>query len=338
MKTFISYQKLKRSQMCLLATIGNGQNPTRFSAVIYICGPLNIWGIFYMAKGRILSKSISTSDKVRTLIYALNKLRKNEKFGEFAALLFSWITPHTDDYGICDGSPYWIQSAVVPILRYREIDDIILCLTAMDLLELIYWYEAKGKMLLSVPNFDEHQYGLHKRTEPKYPQWSMEFPRISGKFREKLGKDVLNIIEENIREYKLIGREGKGREVEGEVSGTPPPYKLILDDLNSKLHKKFQVTDQVKKDINARWKTGKYTLEDFIKVHDIKINEWNHPPGNGQKDMRPYLRPSTLYGNKFDGYLNQVEPNKDDNRFSESGRKTIKNLTEDLQERGLLNG
>ena len=287
-----------------------------------------------MAKGRIILKSISTSEKVNVLIQALNKTKSG--LGYFGGLLYTWLNTHLDDYGRIDGSPFHIKHNVVPALESEK--EVILALTAMDCIDLIVWYEVNGKKIIFDPKFEEVQIGLSRRTESKYPQWSNEFPRISVNFREFLGNSCL--IELNRIEQNRTELEGKGtrREGEGEVSGTPPPYQLILNDLNSKLHKKFQITDNVRKDINARWKTGKYILEDFFKVHDIKINEWNHPPGNGQKDMRPYLRPSTLYGNKFDGYLNQVEPNKDDNRFSESGRKTIQNLTEDLQERGLLNG
>ena len=33
---------------------------------------------------------------------------------------------------------------------------------------------------------------------------------------------------------------------------------------------------------------------------DVKVNEWK-----SQKDMKQYLRPQTLFGNKFEAYLNQ---------------------------------
>ena len=50
--------------------------------------------------------------------------------------------------------------------------------------------------------------------------------------------------------------------------------------------------------INARFNEG-YTKEDFIKVIDIKTNEWL------KTKMEQYLRPETLFSNKFEGYLNQ---------------------------------
>lgn len=43
-----------------------------------------------------------------------------------------------------------------------------------------------------------------------------------------------------------------------------------------------------------------FTEEDFKKVIDIKTKEWKN-----DKTMCKYLRPETLFGTKFEGYLNQ---------------------------------
>lgn len=56
--------------------------------------------------------------------------------------------------------------------------------------------------------------------------------------------------------------------------------------------------------IDARVNEG-FTLEDFKAVIDRKCADWNHAPPAGEKDMRPYLRPETLFGPKFESYLNQ---------------------------------
>ena len=50
--------------------------------------------------------------------------------------------------------------------------------------------------------------------------------------------------------------------------------------------------------IHARWMEG-FRLEDFKEVIDKKAMEWI-----GSK-MEQYLRPETLFGTKFEGYLNQ---------------------------------
>lgn len=74
----------------------------------------------------------------------------------------------------------------------------------------------------------------------------------------------------------------------------------IIDYLNSKTGKSFK--KNVKKNqtvIKARLKEG-YQLDDFYKVIDKKTNDWLNNP-----DMNRYLRPETLFGPKFEGYLNE---------------------------------
>ena len=45
-----------------------------------------------------------------------------------------------------------------------------------------------------------------------------------------------------------------------------------------------------------------FTVENFITVNEKKVKQWLHDP-----EMAQYLRPATLYSNKFEGYLNQIE-------------------------------
>ncbi|MBR9261861.1 alpha/beta hydrolase, partial [Staphylococcus aureus] len=91
------------------------------------------------------------------------------------------------------------------------------------------------------------------------------------------------------------------------LSGNPTassiPYKEIIDYLNKKAGKHFKHNTAKTKDfIKARWNQD-FRLEDFKKVIDIKTAEWLNT------DSDKYLRPETLFGNKFEGYLNQkAEP------------------------------
>ena len=80
------------------------------------------------------------------------------------------------------------------------------------------------------------------------------------------------------------------------------PYQEILDDLNSKIGSNYKsTTPKTRELIQARWNEG-FRLDDFVTVHRKKIEEWQT-----DNNMRPYLRPITLYSNKFEGYLNQPE-------------------------------
>jgi len=69
--------------------------------------------------------------------------------------------------------------------------------------------------------------------------------------------------------------------------------------LNEKANKNYSVeAKEAKRCINARISEG-YSLNDFQKVIDIKTSKWMNTP---QED---YLRPITLFGTKFNSYLNE---------------------------------
>ncbi|MCP8855956.1 conserved phage C-terminal domain-containing protein [Latilactobacillus sakei] len=84
------------------------------------------------------------------------------------------------------------------------------------------------------------------------------------------------------------------------LSGKPDPipYAEIISYLNQVTGKSFKNVETHKKLIRARWHE-KAALDDFKKVIDNKSSEWLGT------DMAKYLQPSTLFGNKFDQYLNQ---------------------------------
>lgn len=76
----------------------------------------------------------------------------------------------------------------------------------------------------------------------------------------------------------------------------------IIAYLNEKTGKRFSPKSAVAiRHIKARLKEG-YTLSDFRTVIDKKVRSWKN-----DARMAQYLRPETLFGTKFDGYLNEVE-------------------------------
>lgn len=91
------------------------------------------------------------------------------------------------------------------------------------------------------------------------------------------------------------------RMIEEITKGHPEKYliRIPLAYLNHTVGKNYKYLDKNLKPIIARFKEG-YTLEDFKQVIDIKTAEWKDSP-----EFSKYLRPETLFGSKFDGYLNQ---------------------------------
>lgn len=84
------------------------------------------------------------------------------------------------------------------------------------------------------------------------------------------------------------------------------PFKEIIDYLNKKADRKFRhTTEKTRSLIKARWNED-FSLEDFKAVIDIKVAEWDK-----DSEMSKFLRPETLFGTKFEGYLNQPADNKE---------------------------
>ena len=111
----------------------------------------------------------------------------------------------------------------------------------------------------------------------------------------------------------------KELEIEKEIDKTllsgsdepdPVPYKEIIDYLNEKANTKYRSSGaKTKTLIKARTNDG-FDLEDFKKVIDTKTSQWLNDP-----KMKKFLRPETLFGTKFEGYLNEVgitQPTKKD--------------------------
>ena len=78
------------------------------------------------------------------------------------------------------------------------------------------------------------------------------------------------------------------------------PYQEIVNYLNNSAGTNYRASSKKTRElIKARINEG-YTLEDFKVVIEKKTREWI----NNNK-MKAYLRPETLFGTKFEGYLNQ---------------------------------
>ena len=78
-------------------------------------------------------------------------------------------------------------------------------------------------------------------------------------------------------------------------------YIDIVEYLNEKANKNYKHnSDKTRRFIDARLNEG-FTLEDFKKVIDNKCRSWLN-----DERMNQYLRPETLFGTKFEAYLNEI--------------------------------
>lgn len=110
--------------------------------------------------------------------------------------------------------------------------------------------------------------------------------------------DTYNDTSTTSPQYKEEEKEEEEYKEEDKI-----PYDEIINYLNHVADKNYRTSTRKTKDlIKARWNES-FTIDDFKKVIDIKNTEWKN-----DKNMQKFIRPETLFGTKFEGYLNQDAP------------------------------
>ena len=119
-------------------------------------------------------------------------------------------------------------------------------------------------------------------------------------------------------EYTRVNKEREGlKKKEKSVSFSDPlfpeaakpkkervkiPYQEIVEYLNQKCDTSFRAdSTKTRAMIKARY-NQKFTLDDFKKVIDAKYEQWH-----GNDEMARFLRPETLFGSKFESYLQEYK-------------------------------
>jgi uncharacterized phage protein (TIGR02220 family) len=93
----------------------------------------------------------------------------------------------------------------------------------------------------------------------------------------------------------------KDKNINNTLSASPTVHSIV-EHLNQKTDQHYKpTTPKTKKLIETRLKEG-FSESDFITVIDKMAVEW------GRGDMAKYLRPETLFGTKFESYLNRGSP------------------------------
>ena len=91
--------------------------------------------------------------------------------------------------------------------------------------------------------------------------------------------------------------ESKSKSKSNKKNIYSPECDAILDYLNQKANTNYRHVDGNRKLISARLKEG-FSVDDCKTVIDKKCEDWIGT------EYEQYLRPKTLFGNKFEGYLN----------------------------------
>ena len=131
------------------------------------------------------------------------------------------------------------------------------------------------------------------------------FSRLHG--REGLNETVKKIVDEYIIENEIQNdndNDNENERTQGVSShdsshdSLKETYEAVVSHLNARAGTKYKATTaKTKTAIHARLEEG-FTLDDFKTVIDKKANEWLGT------EYEQYLRPETLFGTKFESYLN----------------------------------
>lgn len=131
-------------------------------------------------------------------------------------------------------------------------------------------------------------------------------------------KEIDNVVNDIDNVVKEIDQGGKGdlpgvvNDVDTNLSNITNtenyikdtiPFAEIIGHLNSVCGTSFKATTKsTQSHIKARWREG-HRLNDFKAVINSKAQEWLNNP-----EMSKYLRPETLFGTKFESYLQANKP------------------------------
>ena len=134
----------------------------------------------------------------------------------------------------------------------------------------------------------------------KEPTQNLNKTQVKGNIKGKsnLNETIKDHDNDNEIDHDLV--IDPALETETENKDVLNTTKEAVAYLNRRLNTGFKhTTKSTLYAIKARINEG-YGLDDFITVVDKKASDWERDP-----DMAKFLRPETLFGNKFEGYVNQ---------------------------------
>lgn len=273
-----------------------------------------------MAQRRMFSKKITETDKFlemplssQALYFHLSMGADDEGFIDRAKTIQRTIGASDDDMKLLIAKGFLIpfESGVV-VIRHWRIHNFI----QSDRFQKTIHEKEKSQL-----EYDSSKTAQLKAPEQRIHCGSKMDPQV------RLGKDRLELDKDNIYsrvsdETPTVSKKAKERlqlidpqDIKDELQiGLTAKTTLIINHLNSKTGSRYRANSAKTRSLVKARLNENYTVEDFKKVIDIKCNEWL------STDMSKYLRPETLFSNKFESYLNQ-KPQHQNTGFGISGSR-----------------
>jgi predicted phage replisome organizer/uncharacterized phage protein (TIGR02220 family) len=234
--------------------------------------------------------------KLSTHMFEDEKIRLIETMPDADTILVIWIKL-LSQAGKTNASGYIYLNENIPYtdemlstIFNRPLSTVRLALKTFQQFGMI---DISDNHFISIENWEKHQNiaGLEKIREQTRQRVAKHRENKQLPSKENV---TLHVTDGNATEEELELEEELDKEKKKNI-----PYKDIVEYLNEKTSSNYRPSTGKTKDcIKARWNEGR-SLDDFKKVIDIKTEEWINT------EHSKYLRPSTLFGPKFEEYLNQ---------------------------------
>ena len=229
----------------------------------------------------------------------LNELE--EKHGQLRPMLvFSGLWGHCDKKGRFQWKPKTLKLDILPFVSFDMAETLGLLADS----GFIRRYSSDGKEYGVIESFGDHQRISGK--ESQEPELYPEPPETSGEASAKHPRSEGEAT-------GIAGREGKGREEEGNGYVGPKPdvsslgkefrkqAREIIAFLNQRAGRNFDLDGVNADHVVARLKDGE-SVEVCKALIALKVREWK-----GDEKMVKYLRPETLFGRtKFASYKGEI--------------------------------
>ena len=207
-----------------------------------------------------------------------------------------WII--ADREGRLINEPDLIKGLLYPFIKKVTPEKIIIMTNKLVELGFVYSYSDGEDDYLWIPTFTEHQ-TIHKHeAQSIIPQYTKDLEVMSS----NVDTSTVNVSSSTCSSTStstITSTSISTSTSEGDI-----PFKDIIEHLNYCANTKYKYESKKTQSlISARWNEG-VRLEDFRYVHAVKVEEWINT------DMEKYIRPETLYSNKFEGYRQQKPKSK----------------------------
>lgn len=221
-----------------------------------------------MAQGRILKKSITTSERINEL-------------SDRAALLYTWLIPYQDDFGLIWASINKIKMVVVPGRSVFTKEVIKKCL--LDIFAknppLIYMVKLEGRHWIWFPDFADKQILKKDRPPSTY---------LIGQYGWEKFDEIKDIAKIEVSEGIWKQMEDNGFQME--PNGIVIKDKLIKDNIREDIYSSLDFLKTISDDEITELKEKYQVSSIFIKARCEDVIDYCQAKGKVYKDYKAALR------------------------------------------------